>query len=468
MRMVVLIYMSAFILVGVCGFQCLECDDVLKPTYCDTVTRCGIHEQCYVDAKLSTAGSIRYSLGCRDSSRCSQTHNVAKRDILHTRHNSSFKTDVRIFQNRRSGGNWVCSECCSGDLCNSAGCGSKGYPSQRGPICFNCPQQNTEDDCNKITMCGQDELCMLHKTMDPVIHETFYESRCEGEQKCNDQLSRYKLLPSVLVGKRRRRNAVIYHSCRLQCCKTSLCNANCTNESIIDSKLSTDRLSAMKLATRTTTRPNTSASTSTTSSLAMSTSSTVMSSTHQDRLSATNLATKTTTRPNTSPNISTTSSTAMSTTSLVMSSTHACNDVLPECASTDSKNTICLSQVLAAKYCRKSCGYCSTTSMFSQSSTVSTNTSELCQRRWSPWINNDSPSTGDGDRESWTKAEQHAFCPNGNVTSIECVTQSGIHYYSSGDITDCTPESGSVCLTEYNFPVPCSDYKIRYLCTCDG
>ena len=32
----------------------------------------------------------------------------------------------------------------------------------------------------------------------------------------------------------------------------------------------------------------------------------------------------------------------------------------------------------------------------------------------------------------------------------------------------CTMEGGSVCLNDDNAPFPCSDYKIRYFCKCNG
>ncbi|XP_052762407.1 mucin-2-like [Mya arenaria] len=82
---------------------------------------------------------------------------------------------------------------------------------------------------------------------------------------------------------------------------------------------------------------------------------------------------------------------------------------------------------------------------------------------WSSWINRDGPDSGDGDRENWTPEEKSAFCPNGNISRIECYTTDDIASYSSGDIMQCTL-SGSSCLNDDNFPVPCSDYKIRYLC----
>ena len=65
-------------------------------------------------------------------------------------------------------------------------------------------------------------------------------------------------------------------------------------------------------------------------------------------------------------------------------------------------------------------------------------------------------------------SELKAFCSDGKIKTIECVTTSGIASYSTGEIALCTIEGGSVCLTADNAPIPCSDYKIRYFCECDG
>ena len=90
----------------------------------------------------------------------------------------------------------------------------------------------------------------------------------------------------------------------------------------------------------------------------------------------------------------------------------------------------------------------------------------LCVDRWSNWINKDTPSTGDGDREMLTPSELQQFCGNGKISTIECETTTGIASYSTGEIAMCTIEGGSVCLNADNAPMPCSDYKIRYFCKC--
>ncbi|WAR14234.1 MUC5A-like protein [Mya arenaria] len=105
----------------------------------------------------------------------------------------------------------------------------------------------------------------------------------------------------------------------------------------------------------------------------------------------------------------------------------------------------------------------STTSLQGQ---VTTGASVQCSSNWSSWINTDTPDSGDGDRESWTAAQKAAFCPYGKISRIECRTIDDIASYSSGEIMQCTIEGGAVCLNNDNFPVPCSDYKIRFYCEC--
>ncbi|XP_053374175.1 mucin-5AC-like [Mercenaria mercenaria] len=109
-------------------------------------------------------------------------------------------------------------------------------------------------------------------------------------------------------------------------------------------------------------------------------------------------------------------------------------------------------------------GSTTATPVIAKSSTVTAPV--FCKSRWSSWINKDRPTTGDGDRELWSKTEKEAFCGQGYITGIECVSDSGIPSYSTGEIMQCSIEGGSVCLNADNFPVACSDYKIRYFCTC--
>ncbi|KAK3108253.1 hypothetical protein FSP39_004202 [Pinctada imbricata] len=92
-----------------------------------------------------------------------------------------------------------------------------------------------------------------------------------------------------------------------------------------------------------------------------------------------------------------------------------------------------------------------------------------CKTEWSQWIDKDIPDTDGMEHEYWTYKEKQAFCPGGNVTKIECVTSDGdVPSYSSGEILNCYVDSGLVCNNADNFPVPCSNYKVRYYCQCSA
>ena len=86
--------------------------------------------------------------------------------------------------------------------------------------------------------------------------------------------------------------------------------------------------------------------------------------------------------------------------------------------------------------------------------------------KWSPWINRDKPDTGSGDHEAYTPEEFSTFCPGGEIMDIECMTSDGIPAKSSGEMMTCDKIVGLKCENKDNEPIPCSDYKIRYLCKC--
>ena len=101
--------------------------------------------------------------------------------------------------------------------------------------------------------------------------------------------------------------------------------------------------------------------------------------------------------------------------------------------------------------------------------TSPSNVVTTCSRSfWTAWINKDIPSTGDGDMEFLTDAEKAALCVGGQMSKIDCYTADGIPSYSSGEIMTCDLDGGLVCNNADNFPVPCSDYQVRYFCQCAG
>ena len=100
--------------------------------------------------------------------------------------------------------------------------------------------------------------------------------------------------------------------------------------------------------------------------------------------------------------------------------------------------------------------------------TTTTTTQTGCVSGWSAWINKDTPDTGDGDMEKMTSSELTSFCPGGTITQVDCQTVDGIEHFSSGEILTCTTDGGLQCNNADNFPIPCSNYRIKYECTCPG
>ena len=117
----------------------------------------------------------------------------------------------------------------------------------------------------------------------------------------------------------------------------------------------------------------------------------------------------------------------------------------------------------------------SPTSLSPSVSTTSTiNPAPVCVSGWGPWINKNDPSAdgASGDYEKLSPAELQVFCPNGQVTDIQCIDA------GTGDPADtadslaegtCDLDNGLEC-ENLPFPgvPPCHDYQIRYMCNCSG
>ncbi|XP_060567627.1 uncharacterized protein LOC132726329 [Ruditapes philippinarum] len=122
---------------------CLHCSNITAPTNCSQVTKCGPLQSCFTEMFLTSNGEKRYNLGCRDTEQCDAPEEVSQ--------------DTNTAS--------MCTECCTGDLC--AGCQFKGYPSPRGPICYDCGSRpnNSEIQCSTVKVCAEDEACMLQKPL---------------------------------------------------------------------------------------------------------------------------------------------------------------------------------------------------------------------------------------------------------------------------------------------------------------
>ncbi|KAK3588864.1 hypothetical protein CHS0354_025841 [Potamilus streckersoni] len=82
---------------------------------------------------------------------------------------------------------------------------------------------------------------------------------------------------------------------------------------------------------------------------------------------------------------------------------------------------------------------------------------------WSSWINDDTPSTGDGEYEKMDTKMRTSFCPLGSIQSARCIEVSlkllkGVNY-------TCDAVNGLLCRNADNGPTGCPDMKIQYKCT---
>ncbi|KAK3611486.1 hypothetical protein CHS0354_039099 [Potamilus streckersoni] len=102
------------------------------------------------------------------------------------------------------------------------------------------------------------------------------------------------------------------------------------------------------------------------------------------------------------------------------------------------------------------------------STDIPTAVPQSCTSGWSSWINHDNPTSDDKEIENMTPEELQKFCPSGKITRIDCETASGIPHYSSGEILSCTIANGLTCNNSDNFPISCSDYKVKYYCECEA
>ncbi|XP_071181496.1 uncharacterized protein [Mytilus edulis] len=101
-------------------------------------------------------------------------------------------------------------------------------------------------------------------------------------------------------------------------------------------------------------------------------------------------------------------------------------------------------------------------------------TSECTQcvdRSWSPWVDERNPITyalGDKEKSGLEYQKASGFCSGGTIHKVECwSTDIGVFHYSTGEVMKCTPIDGVVCNNADNYPITCTNYKIRYQCYCN-
>ncbi|KAH3777289.1 hypothetical protein DPMN_178729 [Dreissena polymorpha] len=155
---------------------------------------------CYLDRGTNAFGEEEYALGCISQRSC---HN----------------TTIYSATSR-------CSQCCDRDLCNQEGCGEIGFPTNRGPICYNCHSPLPDGRCHNVEICRAGEVCSV-----------------TGKEKFGTQVFTSQCLPSddcgahtvgLIIGKR---SSVTEKFVRtfdpydcFQCCSSDLCNRNCNSQ----------------------------------------------------------------------------------------------------------------------------------------------------------------------------------------------------------------------------------------------
>ncbi|XP_056003053.1 uncharacterized protein LOC125662336 isoform X2 [Ostrea edulis] len=166
------------------GPLCMSCKDVISPHDCGFVTRCGPHEQCYVEQFIRN-GHILYDLGCQDNTRCRIDSGgvIGKRQREHSEVRRAAAIDTNGLED--DGRTVTCKSCCNQKVCNNGGrCGTSEFNYLGRRLCFSCRQQRASDSCDTLTLCPLNELCFIHQ-----IHEydgsTIWASGCEPVSNCD-------------------------------------------------------------------------------------------------------------------------------------------------------------------------------------------------------------------------------------------------------------------------------------------
>ncbi|XP_053380359.1 uncharacterized protein LOC123530604 [Mercenaria mercenaria] len=157
--------------------------------YCDKVSKCQNEDEvCYVQRYTRSLDVGLFRSGCAHPQQCSN-----------------------------SDSNGGCFKCCDGNFCNSAGCGEDGFPApgQRGPICFDCPHEGEDEECDIVQLCHSNQVCMIEK-YEWGDNDFHYIRGCTEAQVCTKKRSASELST---------RNAPVCS----HCCHSDFCNINCTS-----------------------------------------------------------------------------------------------------------------------------------------------------------------------------------------------------------------------------------------------
>ncbi|KAH3710596.1 uncharacterized protein LOC127858694 [Dreissena polymorpha] len=261
-----LVVICVFITCTVGSSVCLSCQDVFSPAVCNKVKTCGPHEECYSDAFTSPNGYIHFNLGCRDTRLCTgQASVIGKRAMKDSTANMS------PLLGRRDQNNYLCSQCCQGDLCNHRLCGQTPFSNDMGPVCYACKLQATQNSCSNITHCNKDQVCQLSVMHDENLQQTVFTTSCNGIKECevNKEIIRNTAsLFGVSTGT---------HDldCLVNCCNSNLCNKCVGNTTVGSATTSISSTTRPPTATVSTYSPTTKTSVLTTTVSTTSTRTTI-------------------------------------------------------------------------------------------------------------------------------------------------------------------------------------------------
>ncbi|XP_078326703.1 uncharacterized protein LOC111127590 [Crassostrea virginica] len=302
------------------AISCFNCPDrVAYPRDCPFITKCGDHEICYVDQFVSPDGHVFFRSGCRSKAMCG--FGGGRRDIPVERRQVGVGGEIK-----------VCEECCSSDHCNYGGCGQKTLPppSQRGPICYNCFQQQSEDGCNRVTVCPEDCECHIMRAPDAnfdlafttgcVRKSTCHASQLGSSSGSSTGSSTTSGHPVAVVGRRMSSYNLFPRAVEKRagfcftCCPNDLCNRDC-------SMAHAHAASTTPPPTKTTTASSTTTSPATTTTTTTVPTTTTVRTTTTTTPTTTTMPTTTTTAPTTTTTTPTTTTTTPTTTTTTPTTT---------------------------------------------------------------------------------------------------------------------------------------------------
>ncbi|XP_053388049.1 uncharacterized protein LOC123542677 [Mercenaria mercenaria] len=164
-----------------------------------------VNTMCYLQRTNGPHGHIHYTSGCTDMQVCTQ----------HNQTNGRTSNDM-------------CLQCCDGSFCNSHGCGDNGFPMKelRGPICLDCSFASDHKACDKVTICGLDELCHIEEL--PWGANSIFHLGCKSKRECalwTGSPADYIDASFEGQGAEMQRSVPLCKTC----CQNDYCNRNCTS-----------------------------------------------------------------------------------------------------------------------------------------------------------------------------------------------------------------------------------------------